>query len=167
LDHLQQQHSATICTFLLLKFLFSHIASVYQCLTIIKWIFRYEKPRYFMFFHTQQIKSPPGCILDSTSSGSYKIEHQGCVWFSFLNRIHCQKSGIPTKTADFSSSIQNHPLPQIFQIPIIHITSCHSLIKSVVDSCFNQTNFSFFHNRQLTADFSLRIARIRLSGIYS
>jgi hypothetical protein len=84
----------------------------------------------------------------------------GCVWFSFLNQIHCKKSGVSTKWVQQRNRF-------IFQIPVIHVTSCHSLIKSIVDSCFNQTIFSFStiinsqqlsHSSQLESDFQDSIA---------
>jgi hypothetical protein len=78
----------------------------------------------------------------------------GCVWFIFWIRFAAknmsyQPNGYNNRIVFWkyiysSSSIQNHLLPQIFQIHVIHVISCRALIKSIVDSCFNQTNFRFF-----------------------
>jgi hypothetical protein len=56
------------------------------------------------------------------------------------------------KFIDYSSLIQNHLLPYNFQIYVIHVTSFHTLIESIVNSCFNQTNSSLLY--QLTTAFS-------------
>jgi hypothetical protein len=83
-----------------------------------------------------------------------------CVWFSFLNRIRCKKICNPnqagtTESIDTFSSIQNYFLPQIFQIPVIHVIRCHALIDTIVDNGLTKQVLTFqqssSHNNFLTA----------------